>query len=144
MIFTKTKDCVENQIYFRHISENGLIELGIYPTIFGYRVRSGFIAEKPEYNVLCIDWCGGSNYNDVSLLFNFAYKILSLRTSDKNAFKDIPVFSKVKPYIKDAEFLSTIIELAEESDVHHIKIPDLTEIRKSSIEYNISKFYDKK
>ena len=41
-------------IYQRLVSEDGKIEMGIYPVIFGYRVRAGYVG-----SMICqLDWCG--------------------------------------------------------------------------------------
>ena len=84
----------------RIVSEDGKIEIGIYPVIFGYRVRGGYVG-----NMWCeIDWCGGADQSQLELLYSIAKNILE----DKGTFSGLPTVSRIKPFFKDDEFVTHI------------------------------------
>lgn len=99
----KTTDDNSAQIFERLISEDGKIEMGIHPVLFGYRVRAGYIGSM-SYN---FDWCGGDGQSQVEMLYSIAKNILE----HKNNFEGIPVCSKVKPFYNDPEFVKHIESL---------------------------------
>lgn len=93
----------ENQIFQRLVSEDGKIEMGIYPVMFGFRVRAGYVG---DYGVL-MDWCGGANQGQVELLYSIAKNILEHRGS----FTGVPERSDIKPFFNDPAFLEKIYSL---------------------------------
>lgn len=123
----KAADDLKNSLYHRHISQDGRIELGIHPVIFGYRVRAGFI----NSGMYELDWCGGDKQSDIELLFTVAKRILTDRTD----FKGIPAHSKIKPFYKDSEFVTIITELsaAVKNNIELEKILDITIFRKDQL-----------
>lgn len=100
---TKTKfiQTKNTDVYFqRLISEDGKIELGVYPVMFGYRIRAGFVGSFCSE----IDWCGGNDQMQVELLYSIAKNILE----SKGNFNELPICSKIKPFYKDDEFVEFI------------------------------------
>jgi hypothetical protein len=97
------EDCNENQIYQRLVSEDGKIEMGIHPVIFGYRVRAGFVGDCG----VNLDWCGGDDHKQIEILYSVAKNILE----HKNSFHGVPTHSKIKPFYKDEEFVKEIMSL---------------------------------
>lgn len=89
--------------YERLVSEDGTIEIGIYPVMFGYRVRAGFIGGFSTE----LDWCGGDNQTQVELLYSIAKSILE----SQGNFNGMPPFSKIKPFFKDEEFIDKVYSL---------------------------------
>lgn len=100
MKFVKAPDHDENNIYQRLVSEDGKIEMGIHPVMFGYRVRASFVGDGGCY----LDWCGGDNQAQVELLYSIAKNILE----NKGSFKGLPSCSRIKPFYNDSEFVDYI------------------------------------
>jgi len=90
-------------IYQRLVSEDGKIEMGIYPVIFGYRVRAGYVG-----SMICqLDWCGGDDQGQLELLYSIAKNILE----SKGSFIGVPDRSNIKPFYNDPEFVEFINSL---------------------------------
>lgn len=103
MKFIQAEDHEENLLFQRLVSEDGKREMGIYPVIFGYRVRAGYIGDSYVY----LDWCGGDDQTQIELLYSIAKNILE----NQDNFKGIPSNSKIKPFYRDEEFFNTIQSL---------------------------------
>lgn len=99
-------DFEESHETHRRLSENGLISLGVYQVLYGFRVRSGF--EGCKWFVL--DWCAGGDWDQVQRLYSIAYSILVQREENKHAFYGLPIHSEIKPFFMDIAFTETIIE----------------------------------
>lgn len=98
MKFQVAKD---NEAYYeRLISEDGRIEMGIYPVAFGYRVRAGYVGNQWSE----IDWCGGADQGQVEMLYSIAKNILE----NHGSFSGLPIASKIKPFFHDGDFVETI------------------------------------
>jgi len=102
--FERAPDDVKNGIYFRKVSENGLIEFGVWSVLFGFRVRAGFV-DGDSYE---IDWCGGSEQSSVEKIYSACESILSKREESRSAFDGIPTTSERKPYFNDQEFIKKV------------------------------------
>jgi len=99
----QAEDNIEEQIYQRLVSEDGKIEMGIYPVMFGYRVRAGYIG-----SMFCeLDWCGGDDQAQLEILYSIAKNIIE----HNNSFEGVPTNSIIKPFYKDAEFVKKINSL---------------------------------
>jgi len=99
----KFKPAEDNDIYQRLVSEDGKIEMGIYPVIFGYRVRAGY-TNSQSYE---LDWCGGDKHENLELLYSIMKNILE----DKGNFIGLPAVSSIKPFYNDALFVDYINDL---------------------------------
>jgi hypothetical protein len=103
-------DDFTNQLLFRQISENNLIEMGVYRVMFGWRVRAGFCG-----NFFCeLDWCAGGNWKDVERLYSLCQAILLKREENDACFEGLPMFSNKKPFFNDLEFLEIVAKEAGE------------------------------
>jgi len=111
MILNDTPDDLENQMLQRKVSANGLIEIGLYPVMFGVRVRAGFVGSHYSH----LDWCAGASPEHIQSLYKIAVTILEARSEDRFCFNGIPGVSRVKPYFNDPEFLKEIAKLLEAS-----------------------------
>ncbi len=90
-------------LYQRLVSEDGKIEMGIYPVMYGYRVRAGYVG-----SMVCeLDWCGGDDQSQLELLYSICKNILE----SKGNFSNIPIRSEIKPFYKDAQFVEAINSL---------------------------------
>lgn len=99
----KAEDNLETHLFERLVSDDGKIEMGIHPVIFGYRVRAGYVGE----DFFMFDWCGGADQTQTELLYSIAKNILE----HKNSFDGVPIFSKIKPFYKDKDFVKSIESL---------------------------------
>lgn len=116
----------ENYIY-REVSENGTVELGVYPVAFGFRIRAGFVGD----GWVNMDWCAGDQQHVIEWLFSCAKTILSKRKDNMEAFQGIPECCLIKPFFNDQDFVWEISNLAEE--VVNYKLPDLHDLKNKYI-----------
>lgn len=117
MNFKKAPDNELNLLFHRVVSENNLIEIGVYRVMFGWRVRSGFTGA----GTCMLDWCAGANWDDVERLYSLCYAILSKREENRQCYDGVPPFSHVKPFFKDLSFLSIVGKQAGEFELIKLK-----------------------
>lgn len=104
MSFKKIKD---NENLKSVISFND-VEIGLYPVVYGYRVR---VSEKDNWMCL-LDLCGGDNLEMIDLLYNGIKTILEgqFRENNKFDFREFPI-QEIKPFYKDMNFLKEFTAL---------------------------------
>lgn len=103
MKFISAEDNEEINLYQRMVSDCGKVEIGIYPVMFGYRVRAGFVNDVAFF----VDWCAGDDQTQIELL----YAILKNILESGYDLRKLPPVSKIKPFYNDAEFLKLIESL---------------------------------
>lgn len=103
MKFIKSDDQEEKNMFQRIVSEDGTIEIGIHPVMFGFRVVGGYT--KAQWYE--IDWCGGADQTQVELLYSIAKNILE----HKGTFDGLPNCSRIKPFYNDTEFVDYVNSL---------------------------------
>jgi hypothetical protein len=84
----------------RMVSENGLVEMGIYPVLFGSRIRAGFVGEP----TCVIDWCCGDSQARLNSHYAAIFLYLKRREEDHSCFDGLPKTSDIKPCWLDEEF----------------------------------------
>jgi hypothetical protein len=104
-------------LYYRLISESGLVEMGVWPVMFGYRVRAGFAGSM----FVALDWCAGGNWPDVERLYSLCRAILTRRPDDHSCFDGLPGSSQVKPFFRDRAFTDAVVREAG-GDVELIRL----------------------
>lgn len=97
--------CQETGLYHRRISTNNVAHLGIYPVLYGYRVRAGLVRDRWGVS---LEWCAGGNWETVELLYSAALAILASRDETDECFDGLPQHSRVKPFFKDPDFMQAI------------------------------------
>lgn len=102
MIIINNND-IETELYLSKTDEDKTIIFGIYPVMFGYRIRAGYIGLQ-WYE---LDWCAGDDPIQINLLYSICNHCLLLRDK-KDPFKDLPRISKIKPFYNDPEFVSVL------------------------------------
>jgi len=107
MIFTEADDDEYNQLTHRRVSMCGRVEIGVYRVLYGYRIRAGFVG-CPACE---LDWCAGDDWLEVQVLYSICLGILAQRPNAEECFDHIPRSSAVKPYFRDARFVSRLREL---------------------------------
>ena len=100
----------DSMLFHRLVSENGLVEMGVYRVMYGYRVRAGFVGDMGSV----LDWCGGGNWKDVERLYSLCKAILEQQPETKSCFNDLPPNSMIKPFYKDVDFVRVVGEKAGE------------------------------
>lgn len=116
----------DNENFFaRLVSEDMKIEMGVYPVMFGYRIRAGYVNRM----TVELDWCAGANQNDVETFYSTMKHIIET----KGTLEGIPTRSEIKPLMLDADFLISIGKLIE-GEFENIKLPPVTDFRKILIE----------
>lgn len=95
-----TDDDEENQIFSRRVSPCGKMFIGIYPVLFGKRIRAGYVGS----DFVIIDWCCGSDQEYLKI----AYSILLGYMQNGGKFSDLPGSSNIKPWYNDPEFCKEV------------------------------------
>lgn len=123
MKFKAAPDNTESCIYCRMLSENNVVEIGIYPVMYGYRVRAGFVSD-PVWSM--IDYCGGNDQVNVEILYGAVLKLLENRT-EQNPFIGLHANNRIKPFYRDEQFMKWLFN---EADSFRLKcLPPLEEVR---------------
>lgn len=139
MKLIEAPDDDRNHIYHRLVSEDGKVFMGIYPVVFGFRVRAGFVGEGYVH----LDWCCGSESYYIAIAYVAMRHLLSKKDSeDRQLFRDIPSHSRIKPYFNDAEFITFIFDtltsgISEEDilrDSSHLLNLDMAEMRRKQMQ----------
>lgn len=105
MKFTNApNDPVQTGIIDRVVSETGLVEVGVYPVLFGYRIRAGYVGDP----MCIIDWCCGDSSKMLHSHYVALLLILRRREESGGCFHGIPRTSAIKPCWKDKEFCNDL------------------------------------
>ena len=99
-------------LFLRVVDETNTIQVGIYPVLFGYRVRAGRVDDKWGVN---LDWCCGADFEFILWLYRACITLLSSREPD-TCFDGLPPISQIKPAFNDKDFMVQIITLLK--DMH--------------------------
>lgn len=110
----------------RLVSEDGQIEIGVYPVMYGFRIRAGFNG----YGCCELDWCCGAKQEAVEYVYSALKHILEQRTSD-DAFKGLLRCSDIKPLFNDIPFFMWLVQTA--GDFTIVKLPDLNSIKQKEL-----------
>lgn len=110
-------------LYCRLQSEDGKIEMGVYPVMFGYRVRAGYV-DSGYYN---LDWCCGANQGLVEWVYAALKTILENRDTS-NPFEGLLIASNIKPLYLDIEFMKWLVKTVG-IDVDPISLPPVEELK---------------
>lgn len=101
-------DLHHTMLFHRLVSQNGLVEFGVYRVVYGWRVRACFVGDCGA----TLDWCGGGNWKDVERLYSICHAILVQREESRECFDGIPPWSHIKPFYLDLEFVKKVGRLA--------------------------------
>lgn len=110
MEFKKVED--RHPDLYERIELDG-VEIGIYPVMFGYRVRVGYVGRMSSE----LDLCGGDNLEMIDLLYNGCRLIVEgqhrMNVRDSRAWFKPQEFPEqnVKPFYKDLDFLGKFCDL---------------------------------
>lgn len=93
---------------------DGEVEMSLYPVIFGWRVRAGYVYKVAGYATyyLC-DWCCGND----PMLIHVAYSAMKRLLQAGIELEELPTASAVKPWIKDPDFRAIMEGLADQYNI---------------------------
>lgn len=128
MILKLVRDDAKEEKFFRHVSENNIIEMFIYPVMFGYRVRIGYVE---NVGALEYDYCAGAEQKNVQLLFSILKTILENMTETEFESCEFP-WQERKPVFNDIKCFTSLLEMAGELKI--VEIPTVFEFRKKVFE----------
>jgi len=114
MKYIKVSDDPPN-LYFRFESEDGKIEVGIYPVMYGYRIRAGYKGNMYYH----LDLCAGDIQSNVEILLSVVLNILEQNIK----FEDFPEQGRRPIPTADPETWSKLLNLAK--NYIHIGIPPI-------------------
>jgi hypothetical protein len=101
----------DGEFIFQMSSECNKIVIGVYPVIYGFRVRAGFIGDMFYY----LDYCCGNEQGDIELIFSAVKNILEQRSIDDRQLFNFP-HQEYKPFMKNiTEFKQLISEINKET-----------------------------
>ena len=109
---------------YREVSDGNFIEIGIYPVLYGMRVRAAFVGNQWSD----IDWCCGLNQQTMNYAFSLLKYVLGQREENRDAFKGLPTHSRIKPFTSDLEFLAILGGLMPDNLTVQ-KLPTIQKIR---------------
>ncbi len=118
-------DDLFNLYFQKKTSATGLVNMALYPVIFGWRVR-GWLSTG---HCCHIDWCAGGEQGEAEKLYSMLYNILSSREEDEHAFDNLPEASRKKPYYYDSYFVAAVARNLV-APFELLKLPPLDELRK--------------
>lgn len=110
---------LDEGLLFKSVSECGRIEMGVYPVLFGFRIRAGFAG----YMCYEIDYCCGSEQEDVEFIYTMTRNILEQQEFSRKVFEVFP-FQERKPFFTDVENFALFLKLIK-PDFIDIKLPDI-------------------
>lgn len=132
----KLTDDTENLIC-RRVSPDGLVEMGVFPVLFGFRVRAGWTADR----LMCQwDWCAGDGDDQLRALYGQCLNLLThyyVPGEQPSVFDRFPETSEVKPWYRDLEFSRRLRECLV-TPVTYIYLPRTGEIRRRLEQMNVT------
>lgn len=123
-------------LFYRMESEDGKVEIGVYPTIYGFRVRAGIVGN----GIYELDYCCGANITEIETVYSIVLSILSAREIPvglskielaSKAFENFPI-QEVKPMHNDPDCLFTLNMMVVDLPLISVKTPD---VHKKKSEY---------
>lgn len=120
----RVPDHTENGMFFRHETEDGKWEVGIYPVLYGFRIRAGEVG-----SCMCrLDMCIGDNWLLMYAIFPIVCNIIEQRGHVPD-IREWPA-AQIKPVWKDPEYMVQLSLMDEDPESRdEYEIPDLQEIR---------------
>ncbi|HET9136949.1 MAG TPA: hypothetical protein VFO76_09945 [Candidatus Kapabacteria bacterium] len=106
---------------------DGKIIMGLYPVIYGWRIRAGKAGEQTYF----CDWCCGDDPKVVWGTYDIMKKLL-----EEYEITVLPSASAIKPWTRDPQFIARIGELLHGEEVTPMGVdrPSLQELRREYYE----------
>lgn len=110
------------------VSDCERIHMGVYPVIFGYRIRAGFYESRKQFYEL--DYCCGNLQSNVELMYSMVKNILEQQEYSSNIFRCFP-YQESKPFFTDIENWLKCVALTK--DIEIVKLPLVTEMKRKQL-----------
>lgn len=128
--------CKKTINIIEHPTEPVILEIGIHPVMYGWRIRAGFVInDKGHADWYCIDLCAGDNPKHISLIYtttlNLIAKNLKKLQEDPNCLilsRIFPVFT-IKPIVNDLLFPDFLSENIGGKEKVEVTLDELDEWR---------------
>lgn len=107
MKFNPAENDLENNYFYRRVSENGRFYICVWPVLFGFRVRAGLVANIYS---CAVDACAGATPEGLTTLYNLYLLALDKCQTDGdvlNLFRCLPS-SKKRPFMYDDDFFNRL------------------------------------
>jgi hypothetical protein len=107
----------------RCVSENNLIEFGVYPVIYGMRINISIVGS------MCIErsYCAGANQRWVEMVYSLVKNILENNPEELSTIDLFPT-QQTKPMLNDMECLVKLYSLVTEP-FELITLPSVADMR---------------
>lgn len=109
-----------NGITQRLVSESGVVWMGVYRVLYGWRVRAGLVRDRWGCS---LDWCCGDELDELIILYYLLKMILSARPEDEDCFAGLPPHSDPKTFYRDPAFVAAVWAAAPPEAFHRETSP---------------------
>lgn len=114
----------DDELLYRKVSEDGKIQIGVHPVIFGFRIRAGYVGCM-AYE---LDYCAGADISQVELIYSMVLTILH----NDIPFKSFPN-QNTKPMINDPNCFIKLISLIGDATIIPMKTPKIHDMKRDYI-----------
>lgn len=135
----RVPDDIKNAMFFRHETEDGQWEVGIYPVIFGFRIRAGEVGSP----TVRLDMCIADSWLNMRSIFPIVCKIIE----ERGRVPDIHEWphAKIRPVWKDDDFMAQLVLMSRDPEsLDEYDIPNFRDIRESYLNSVIMNPYEQK
>lgn len=125
--FKETQPTEETGFLYQMISECGKVEIGIFPVIYGFRVRAGYVGDGS-----CrLDYCCGNSQIMTEILFSMVKNVLEQREAGRSLW----IFPKQvrKPFFQNDHEFTEFISMIDSGTFERILLPDLHKLKEEVI-----------
>jgi len=127
----------DEHILYRKVSEDGKVEIGVHPVLYGFRIRAGSAGDM-FYD---LDYCAGDKLVAVETLYGIVLTVLKDRLSKgKPPFRGFPIQER-KPMYNDPECAAKLFEMCAGLEMEQVSCPLLNEMK---TDYILKMFNKKK
>lgn len=93
-------------LHERLVSGDGRVEMGLWPVMYGVRIRAGYVG-----SMSCeIDWCMGDNKAMLTIFYHLLKNYLQALPDGVAPFAGVPGSSRIKPAWNDQAFIKELAE----------------------------------
>jgi hypothetical protein len=104
--------------------ETNPLVIGVYPVMYGFRVRAGYKGEM-SYS---LDYCCGNEKGDVELIYSAVKNIIEQRS--EKPFIGFPVQNQ-KPFMRNEVEFKQLLDMIDKTTYVRQHMPDIHEIKRS-------------
>lgn len=111
----------DEHLFYGKISLDEKFVIGVWPTIYGFRVRATYERNKFGYN---LDYCCGGSIADVEMIYSAVLTVLM-------HYQTFEVFPKqnIKPMNNDPDCWVALLKLIGSKDIEQVRTPHIHEMK---------------